>query len=152
VARADRTTPLVGDLVQTPFGKGTLLELRNRQVVVAVGGRTLVLDSTTVKVASGKERRDTVAHESPTPTAPATTSGPLVVSLDLHGLTVDEALARVDAALNEALLGGALEMRVIHGRSGGRIRAALQVHLRRIGTVRHFRLDPRNPGVTVITL
>jgi hypothetical protein len=43
-------------------------------------------------------------------------------------------------------------VRVIHGRSGGRIRAALQLHLRRITTVRHFTIDPRNPGVTVITL
>ena len=55
--------------------------------------------------------------------------------LDLHGCTVDEALERVERMLNDALLADALELRVIHGRSGGRLKAAL-----------HARLRERQPG------
>jgi DNA mismatch repair protein MutS2 len=70
--------------------------------------------------------------------------------IDLHGLTVDQALGQVDQALNEALLAGAASLRIIHGRSGGRIRNAVHRRLKEIEAIRTFRLDPRNPGVTVV--
>jgi DNA-nicking Smr family endonuclease len=72
--------------------------------------------------------------------------------VDLHGLTVEEALTRVDDALNAALLADVPELRLVHGRSGGRIRAALHRRLKEISSVRAFRLDPRNPGVTIVSL
>jgi dsDNA-specific endonuclease/ATPase MutS2 len=43
-------------------------------------------------------------------------------------------------------------VRFIHGRSGGRLRGALHGRLRQIAAVREFRLDPRNPGVTIVSL
>ena len=76
----------------------------------------------------------------------------LSAEIDLHGLTVDEALERAQQALNEALLGDLAELRFIHGRSGGRIRAALHRHLRETPSVRNVRLDPRNEGVTIVSL
>jgi dsDNA-specific endonuclease/ATPase MutS2 len=63
--------------------------------------------------------------------------------VDLHGLTVEGALARAEQALNDALLAG---------KSGGRIRAALHRRLHEISTVRAFRLEPGNPGVTIVSL
>ncbi len=72
--------------------------------------------------------------------------------MDLHGLRVEEALERIDDALDAALLSGLAELRFVHGRSGGRIRGALHQRLRDIPTVQGFRLDPRNPGVTIVTL
>jgi DNA mismatch repair protein MutS2 len=72
--------------------------------------------------------------------------------IDLHGCTVEEALAKVEDALNEALLADVAQLRFIHGRSGGRIRAALHQRLRDIRTVRHFLIDPRNDGVTIVEL
>jgi dsDNA-specific endonuclease/ATPase MutS2 len=44
------------------------------------------------------------------------------------------------------------ELRLIHGKSGGRIRTSLHRRLREIPTVRGFRLDPANPGVTIVSL
>jgi DNA mismatch repair protein MutS2 len=76
----------------------------------------------------------------------------LSVAIDLHGLTVEEALGRVQEALSEALLADVDELRLIHGRSGGRIRAALQRRLRETPGVRSFRRDPRNDGVTIVKL
>ena len=49
-----------------------------------------------------------------------------------------------------ALLGDASELRLIHGRGGGRIRVALHQWLRHVSSVRDFRLDPRNDGVTIV--
>src|SRR6185503_7316281 len=73
-------------------------------------------------------------------------------SIDLHGHTVEEALEAIDRFLNAALLGGSHEARIIHGRSGGRIKAALHAHLRGIPSIRGFALDPRNEGVTIVRL
>jgi DNA mismatch repair protein MutS2 len=72
--------------------------------------------------------------------------------VDLHGLTIAEALLRAEHALNDALLADLADLRLIHGRSGGKIRAALHKRLREIPSVRAFALDPRNAGVTVVHL
>jgi DNA mismatch repair protein MutS2 len=70
--------------------------------------------------------------------------------LDLHGKTTAEALEALDAFLNDALLAGGGDARIIHGRSGGRLKAAVHARLRQVVSVRGFRLDPRNPGVTIV--
>jgi DNA mismatch repair protein MutS2 len=72
-------------------------------------------------------------------------------ALDLHGKTVDEALAAVDVWVNDALLAGHAQTRVIHGRSGGRLKAAVHRYLRGVRAVASFTLDPQNPGVTIVT-
>jgi dsDNA-specific endonuclease/ATPase MutS2 len=40
----------------------------------------------------------------------------------------------------------------VHGRSGGRLRAALHRQLREVPAVRAFRLDPANAGVTIVEI
>jgi dsDNA-specific endonuclease/ATPase MutS2 len=53
-------------------------------------------------------------------------------------------------AINDTLIEGHARLRLIHGRSGGRIKAALHRHLRALPSVRGFRTDPANEGVTVV--
>ena len=74
------------------------------------------------------------------------------VDLDLHGLIVADALERVVSAVNAAILAGHGRLRVIHGRSGGRLRGALHRQLHGLPSVRAFRLDPANDGVTIVEL
>lgn len=142
----------VGDLVQTRFGKGVVQEVRNGdRLVVDVQGRTMVLADADISVRgpSRKKRpRGRAATERQT-TSEAPTAR---AEVDLHGLTVEAALDRVDQALNDALLADVSELRLIHGRSGGRIRAALHRRLGEIPSVRNFRVDPQNEGVTIVTL
>lgn len=68
--------------------------------------------------------------------------------IDLHGLTVEQALERVVEAIDLALRRGADQIEVVHGKGSGRIRDALHRHLKTLSVVASFRLDPRNPGVT----
>ena len=138
----------VGEEVQTPHGKGVVREVRNGgRLLVQVQQRSVVVAESQVKpLAPAKRRAGPPAYEAPEE-APA--AGPREV--DLHGLHVEEALTRIDQALDAALRAGHAELRFIHGRSGGRLRVALHGRLRQIPTAKSFRLDPRNPGVTIVT-
>jgi DNA mismatch repair protein MutS2 len=148
-----------GQTVQTPLGKGVILEVRNaRRVLVQLQERTVLVataDIAAVAPAKPKSGRSRRAQEPRVATNAGRNSTPSVSrvrTLDLHGMTVDAALDTLTAALDEALLADVGELRVVHGRSGGRIRAAVHARLRDLPVVRAFRLDPRNDGVTIVVL
>ena len=150
--RARIPTMKVGDLVQTPLGRGIVCEVRNRdRMLVEIRGRATEVPGSQVTRVDPSGRRS-ARHRGQQERAPETpgraASAPIEV--DLHGCTVPEGLARVDAALSDALLADAPTLRLIHGRSGGRIRGALHVHLRTLAYP--FRLDGTNPGVTIVVL
>ena len=136
------------------FGRGVVREVRNGgRYLVEVKGRAMIVDgSALASVAEPKRRQaSTGAHQvAPIPERLARTHAP--ASLDLHGMTVDEALAALEAFLNDAILAGHAEVRVIHGRSGGRLRAAVHRRLEQVSSVRAFRIDRANPGLTIIAL
>jgi len=139
----------VGDAVQTPQGKGVVREVRNGgRLLVQIQARMVVVAAADVAPAAPSRRAP--ASPSAAPTAPVRGQAPAEV--DLHGLRVDEAILRIDDALDAALRAGHAELRFIHGRSGGRLRGALHERLRRVSAVRGVRLDPRNAGVTIVAL
>jgi DNA mismatch repair protein MutS2 len=141
-----------GDRVHLPgLGTGIVREERN-------GGRYLVeLKGTTMVVAGGDLRaaepergsHKEKARQSELPDPERTSSGP--ASLDLHGKTVGEAVEALDTFLNDAIMDGRHEVRVIHGGGTGRVKAAVHKRLSQLSAVRAFRLDPANPGVTIVT-
>jgi DNA mismatch repair protein MutS2 len=151
---ASRFTP--GDSVQTRFGKGVVREIRNgNRLMVEVQGATLVVKDNEVSMLTPprKRSREPRTFEGESQTVRSTReSRTMSAEIDLHGLTVEEALDRVQQALSDAMLADVSELRFIHGRSGGRIRTTLQQCLRDTPSVRKFRLDPRNEGVTIVSL
>ncbi len=142
-------TFLPGDRVHVlTLGTGVVRQVRSRGwYVVELKGRTVVVAGATLEPAPAPRRNKGVAaapqdpHEAPAPATP---------SLDLHGRTAAEALEALDGFLNDALLAGAVDARVIHGRSGGTLRATVHARLAQLPAVSRFRLDPRNPGVTLV--
>jgi len=89
----------------------------------------------------GPEHRDESDVSGARPPAPSR-------RIDLHGLRVEEAMARVVDGIDRALLGGADRLEVVHGKGSGRIREALHQRLASMRVVVSFELDPQNPGVT----
>ena len=58
--------------------------------------------------------------------------------IDLHGMTVDEALPQVDAFLRRAHKDGLLRVWVIHGKGSGALRSAVRDYLRSHPMVRRW--------------
>ena len=73
----------------------------------------------------------------------------------MRGLTVMEAEQAVEKALDDAILTGVSELRVIHGKGTGALRKAVQDLLKASSLVRAQRLGNWNEGgagVTVVDL
>jgi dsDNA-specific endonuclease/ATPase MutS2 len=159
------TTFVAGDRVHVAtLGTGVVREVRNGgRYLIDLKGRSMVVAGSQLELAP--ERRAAKPHQEkkPHPAARqhqerrgATDSAAVIPvpsrALDLHGKTVLEALDALDSFLNEALLDGCDDVQVIHGRSGGKVKAAVHARLRQLPSVRAFRLDPTNPGATMVRL
>jgi DNA mismatch repair protein MutS2 len=125
-------------------------EVRNSgRLLVEVKGRAFLTTEDQVTAAPEEKKRKPAARSSP---PVYESSSETSLSLDLHGLTVDEAHEAVIVFIDRALLAGATEVRIIHGRSGGRLKSALHMDLKKITSVRSYAIDPRNAGVTIVKL
>lgn len=152
--------PLVAgaEVVVTALGKrGRIIEVASLgRYRVVVGGMTMwcrEADLDSVSHAKKQAKRDlgraSAAAAGPRPpTAPTSADLHALGSLDLHGMTVAEALQAVSRRLDEAIRAGLDQMEIIHGISGGRLRAAVHGLLAGTSSVARFTPDPRNPGVT----
>ena len=75
--------------------------------------------------------------------------------LDLHRLTVDEAIPRLEQFLYEAYCAGVPAVRVVHGKGTGVLRANVRAWLPRQTLVRSFRAGmpwEGGDGVTIVDL
>jgi DNA mismatch repair protein MutS2 len=142
-----------GDRVHvTPFGTAVVREARNGgRYLVDVKGRSMVVNGDQLVLADPPRKTRVATRSVVETTAPVPATTSLRASLDLHGKTVVEALEALDEFLNDALVDGASEVQVIHGRSGGTLKAAVHRRLEVITSVRNFRIDPRNEGMTIVT-
>jgi DNA mismatch repair protein MutS2 len=145
-----------GDRVHiVSLGTGVVREARNGgRYLIEIKGRTMVVAGSQLKAAEaeGKSRRKKPDVSAGKESDPASASSRGSASLDLHGKTVEETIDALDVFLNDACLDGRHEVRVIHGRGGGRLKAAVHKRLGQHASVRAFRLDPANPGVTIVSL
>ena len=140
-----------GDSVHVrSIGKGIVREVRNSgRLVVEVNGRAIVTTDDQVERFETQRQRKRPAKKT---THVYESRSEETASIDLHGMTVEEARDAVITFIDRALRGGASEARIIHGRSGGRLKAALHSQLKSLPSVRSYVLDPRNDGVTIVRL
>jgi len=112
----------------------------------------LVFHCEETDLGAGKEPKKSREKGFPNPRASgkATRTPAAPDSIDLHGLTVEEAMKRVEEAINRALLDDKDQLRIMHGHGTGKIRQAVHDYLKRHGIASHFKLDSANPGVTIV--
>lgn len=75
--------------------------------------------------------------------------------LDLRGLRTDEALGLVDSWIDEAILLGQRELRILHGKGNGILRTQIRQHLKKykqVGRMADEHADRGGAGITLVTL
>ena len=78
-----------------------------------------------------------------------------VTEIDVRGMNVDEASIEIDKVIDSAVLRNLGELRIIHGKGTGALRAGLHQHFRRHPNIKSFRLGvygEGEAGVTIIEL
>jgi len=124
----------VGDPVVAPGGGvGRLVSLPDRKgrVQVQLGGARLTIsrDQLSASQEPGPKATPPVRSTTHETLPPARIGG--ISEVDLRGLRVEEALDRLDLALDVAAAEGRDEVRIIHGIGTGALRSAVREHLPR---------------------
>jgi DNA mismatch repair protein MutS2 len=139
-----------GDLVEvaTLGGKtGKVLELRDGEALVAVGALKLAVPMDAMRRTANQqpaERAVAIVGDAPEVHAPS--------EVDLRGMRADEAESLVFNALDSAIRADLKELRIIHGKGTGALRAMVAEMLRKDTRVRSFRLGAWNEGGSGVTV
>lgn len=72
--------------------------------------------------------------------------------INLIGKTVDEAIPILDKYLDDAYLAHLPQVRVVHGRGTGALKAGVHKHLKRLKYIKEFRLGEYGEGDTGVTI
>jgi DNA mismatch repair protein MutS2 len=131
--------------------RGTIAQVTGRLVQVQVGMMRIQVDADDLSAAQPTKRADVRQAA----LAVVTGHAELSRELDLRGLTLDEAEMKVDDYLAEAMAAGLKEVRLIHGKGTGRLRAGLKVYLqghRGVESIRMGHPGEGGTGATVVKL
>ena len=109
---------------------------------------------------SDLELIDEVTVTAPSMTMTRTSSGKIKMSksasvsteINLIGMTVDEALAHLDKYLDDAYLAHMPSVRIVHGKGTGKLREAVQKHLKRCKYVKTYRMGEFGEGDAGVTI
>jgi DNA mismatch repair protein MutS2 len=124
---------------------------------IAVGALKMVCQEAQLETISHSKKQQRREREAPAqspepfaaPPAASAADTRRYQSIDLHGMTVPEALAALPIFLDRAIRAGLSRVEIIHGISGGRLRAAVRGYLAGMPAVTCAVPDDRNPGVTI---
>jgi DNA mismatch repair protein MutS2 len=79
-------------------------------------------------------------------------SASVSTEINLIGMTVDEALAHLDKYLDDAYLAHMPSVRIVHGKGTGKLREAVQRHLKRCKYVKTYRMGEFGEGDAGVTI
>ncbi|TVR58962.1 MAG: hypothetical protein EA422_15350 [Gemmatimonadales bacterium] len=154
--RRSRTPELApGDAVRLvgSGSPGTVQEVEGDRVTVEVSGMRLqVAAGKLERVKASEARRSKSAGSVPSRggwTGPEVEARP---EADLRGLRVDEVELELGRALDAAIMAGLGEIRIIHGKGTGAVKARVQELLRREGRVPEFRPGLQGEGGGGVTV
>ncbi|HET6278664.1 MAG TPA: Smr/MutS family protein, partial [Candidatus Polarisedimenticolia bacterium] len=150
---AGSTISAGGSVLIRPLGlRGKVEQLRGDRLVVMVRGKRLTVERADCEALAGPGSADPVLpHGISLQRRPAESAS----EIRLVGLTVDEALRRVDKFLDDAALSDLRQVRLIHGLGSGRLKQAITLLLKEHPHVEGISAAPADQvgaGVTLVTL
>jgi DNA mismatch repair protein MutS2 len=124
---------------------GEVMTLHSGEVELAVGGKRMRAPLSELVVLGGRPAA-TANPSAPSRVKDYEAATTAAAEVNIVGLTVDEALPRVDKFLDDATLGDRREVRVIHGFGHGKLRKAVAGLLEGHPHVATFRLGEGREG------
>ena len=138
---------LTGTVVGTPNTKG--------EVTVAVGSLTTKAKINNLEIITDyKEPEELKSGKSSTGQGRIKMSKSASISpeINLLGCTVDEAVARLDKYLDDAYISKLSQVRIVHGKGTGALRAGITAYLKGIPYIKNFRLGEAGEGDAGVTI
>lgn len=138
--------------VDTLESAGTVVKVSGKKVTVSCGNLTVTVGAEHCFAAEPRDMPKPVKTE---PVRKAAYTGGSTVrtvktSLNIIGMTVDEAIPQVDRFLSDAVMAGISPVEIIHGKGTGALRRGIQDYLRTLNFVSEFHTaDVRNGGAGV---
>lgn len=138
---------------------GMVLEIKNDTAEIAIGNLKSSIKITRLEKISTKDYKELSGiKEAPNRSKGINISEKLKhfdKTLDIRGQRVDQALTLVNSFLDEALLLGFNELRILHGKGDGILREVIRNHTQRIDFVQNAydeHVDRGGAGITIIQL
>ena len=138
---------LTGTVVGTPNTKG--------EVTVAVGSLTTKAKINNLEIITDyKEPEELKSGKSSTGQGRIKMSKSASISpeINLLGCTVDEAVAKLDKYLDDAYISKLSQVRIVHGKGTGALRAGITAYLKGIPYIKNFRLGEAGEGDAGVTI
>lgn len=132
---------------------GVVLEISGNNVQINANGLTLKTKLSDLEKISKKEVKETYAYLSSDSSGIG--SEAVKNSLDLRGMYTDEVENYIDRFISDAYAGGLKEVRIVHGKGSGKLRAEVSRILKSNGMVKSSRLGglkEGDSGVTIVEL
>ena len=141
----------VGDAVLIrSIGEGEVLELGNK-ILVQSGILKTRVKPEDLRLIKPKKKEASPARRMLRRTTSRADSD-VTTELDLRGQTVDEALANLGMFIDKCLLNNISEIRIIHGKGTGALRAAVGEELRHHPNISEYRLGVYGEGENGVTI
>lgn len=137
---------------------GTVVEVKGKDALVSIGAMKMIVPLEQCLLVKDAPKAAPVRSAYKANAAHAMFTAKTAEAeqeVDLRGMTTDEAIPYVDKAIDDALLAGITQVRIIHGKGTGALRAGLQEYLkshRNVASYALASLSMGGAGVTVITL
>lgn len=127
-------------------GRIAAIDGQGRKIAVEVNGVRFTLKAG--ELFPARQTEDTAGEQPHVMVRTPHFEGQTRHELNVVGLHVDDALAQIETYLNECMLAGLEEVRLVHGFGTGRLREGIRQWLSRQTFVKSFRLgvDQRDPG------
>jgi DNA mismatch repair protein MutS2 len=137
---------------------GHVLAMKGKDVEVAIGELKTTIKLNRLEKVSKKEYKDAV-KESPKANLAGLDMNEKMsnfsFNLDIRGRRGEEALGLVDDLMDDAILLGYPEVRIVHGKGDGILRNLIRTHLKtykQVGKMTDEHADRGGPGVTIVEM
>lgn len=143
--------PKIGDsVIIKGLGEGEIVDIKNDQIFVKAGLIKTRVKLSDIMLTEKKKKKAPTGKSLYRTTSRA--DADVKTELDLRGQTVDEAIGNLGLFIDKCVLNGMSEVRIIHGKGTGALRAAVTEELKHHPNIAEFRLGKYGEGEDGVTI